>query len=155
MPARSLARAAAAAVAAVAAITIAVPTLAQAFAPHTTWYQQHPNSSRPRDNVSIIWTRNRGSADLYVTNFCLGSAPGQGQGANRYPFSAEVATAPVHGAAISFAGRAREYAGQGVSHVTMHFSARLMSSGATGSISFPGTRCGTISFAAKLAGRTS
>jgi hypothetical protein len=149
----------AAALAVVAVGAVAAPAFAQQLGPHTTWYDQHPNASRPANDISIMYSRSRGTAQLSVTNFCLGSTPGQGQGqgqgqGSRYPFTASVARAPVHRGRIAYSGRATEYAGQGVSHVSIRLTASLQAHRAIGKVSFRGTRCGTIDFVAKLAGRT-
>jgi hypothetical protein len=143
-----------AAVAALGAV-LAVPAavLADGIGPHTSWYDQHPKATKPHNDVSIVVHRDKGNADVYVSNFCLGTQTGEG--ATAFPNSAGVRGAKVSKGKISFRRKATIFTQTGQEKVTERFVATIKPKSATGSAKFPSkASCGTISFTAKLAKRT-
>jgi hypothetical protein len=140
-----------------AAVTVAlgVPAvvLADGLGPHTSWYDQHPTARTPHNDVSIVVHRDKGNADVYVSNFCLGTETGEGT--TKFPNSAGVRGAKVSKGRISFRRKATIFTQTGQEKVTERFVATIKPKSATGSAKFPGKpKCGTISFTAKLAKRT-
>ena len=97
--------------------------------------------------------RDKGNADVYVSNFCLGTETGEGT--TKYPNSASVRGAKVRKGKISFRRKATIYAQAGQDEVTERFTATIKPKSATGTAKFPGKpACKAISFTAKLAQRT-
>jgi hypothetical protein len=143
--------AAAAAVGAVFAIPAAV--LADGLGPHTSWYDQHPKARTPHNDVSIVVHRDKGNADVYVSNFCLGTETGEGT--SKFPNSAGVRGAKVSKGKISFRRKATIFTQTGQEKVTERFTATIKPKSATGTAKFPGKpACKAIGFTAKLAKRT-
>src|SRR4051794_9541499 len=139
--------------AATAALAIPAVVMADGLGPHTTWYDQHPNARTPHDDVSIVVHRDKGVADVYVSNFCLGTEAGNGT--MKYPNSAGVRGAKVRKGKISFRRKATIYTQTGQEKVTERFTASIKPKSATGSAKFPGKPgCKTLGFTAKLAKRT-
>jgi|tagenome__1003787_1003787.scaffolds.fasta_scaffold20272574_2 hypothetical protein len=138
---------------ATAAAALAVPAavLADGLGPHTTWYDQHPHSTKPHDDVSIVVHRDKGRADVFVSNSCLGTESSNGID---YPDSAGARGVRVRHGKIAFNGKATIYRNTGQEKVAMKFAATLKPKKATGSAKFPGKSCGTIQFTSKLAKRT-
>jgi hypothetical protein len=142
-------------VAAAAAAGLAVPAavLADGIGPHTSWYDQHPKARTPHNDVSIVVHRDKGNADVYVSNFCLGTETGEGT--TKFPNSAGVRGAKVSKGKISFRRKATIFTQTGQEKVTERFVATIKPKSATGTAKFPAKpKCGTISFTAKLAQRT-
>jgi hypothetical protein len=142
-----------AALAAATAFAIPAVVMADGLGPHTSWYDQHPKARTPHNDVSIVVHRDKGVADVYVSNFCLGVD--SGEGTTQYPNSASVRGVKVSKGKISFRRKATIYTQTGQEKVTERFAATIKPKKATGTAKFPGKpACGTISFTAKLAKRT-
>src|SRR4051794_7317140 len=142
-----------AAVAAATALAIPAVVMAEGLGPHTSWYDQHPKARTPHNDVSIVVHRDKGNADVYVSNFCLGTETGEGT--TKYPNSAGTRGAKVRKGKISFRRKATIYTQTGQVKVTERFTATIKPKSATGTAKFPGKPgCKTISFTAKLAQRT-
>jgi hypothetical protein len=136
-----------------AAFAVPAAVLADGLGPHTSWYDQHPNSTKPHNDVSIVVHRDKGNADVYVANSCLGTETGEGT--TPFPNSAGVRGAKVSKGKISFRRKATIFTQTGQEKVTEKFAATIKPKSASGSAKFPGKpACGTISFTAKLAKRT-
>ena len=135
--------------------TLAIPAvvMADGLGPHTSWYDQHPKARTPHNDVSIVVHRDKSNADVYVSNFCLGTETGEGS--TKYPNNAGVRGAKVRKGKISFRRKATIFTQSGQEKVTERFAATIRPKSATGTAKFPGKpACGTISFTAKLAKRT-
>ena len=143
-------------VAAAAAVALALPAavLADGLGPHSTWYAQHKTITKPENDVSIVVHRDKGNADVSVSNFCLGTQPGGANGA-LFPNDASARGVKVKKGKVSYSGPATIFTATGQEKVTMKFTATLKPKKATGTAKFPTTQgCKTISYTAKLAGRT-
>jgi hypothetical protein len=138
------------------AATLGAPAVALADGgppPHTNIYMQHRYPKKPTDNVIIGFYRNSNTALVQVNNFCLGST--SYPGSPRYPDPAVVSSMRVHRGKLSYRGKAEIYtSAHGGRKVRMIFSAVLKPRKAAGTVSFPGTKCGTIRFVANLVRRT-
>ena len=141
-----------AAVSAVAVLAGPALALAEQLPPHSSYYDQHANQTKPTNDVSLLVHRKQGVADVYVYNFCLGSE--SGEGGQKYPDTAGARGVKVHKGKISFDGKATIYTQSGQKHVAMRFKATVAPKKVTGTAKFPGTSCGTIAFKAKLVSRT-
>lgn len=146
------------AIATTAALALPAVAIADAIAPHSSFYSQHPMTpgAKPSNNVTVYLHRNTGKVLVGIGNFCLGSTllSGPGVKPTRYPDSASVQTR-VRGGRMSFRGMATVYAGQTHSRrVRTIFAAKMTAKAVTGSAKFPGTKCGTIRFVAHLRERT-
>jgi hypothetical protein len=147
------ARSFAAIAAATAALAVPAVVMADGIGPHSSWYDQHPKARKPHNDVSIVVHRDKSTADVYVTNFCLGTE--SGQGTTQYPNGASALGVKVSKGKISFHRKATVYTATGQEQVTERFAAKVKSKRATGTAKFPGKPgCATISFTAKLAKRT-
>ena len=139
--------------AATAALAIPAVVMADGLGPHTSWYDQHPKARTPHNDVSIVVHRDKGNADVFVSNFCLGTE--SGEGSTKFPNSAGVRGAKVRKGKISFRRKATIFTQTGQEKVTERFAATIKPKSASGTAKFPGKPgCGTISFTAKLAKRT-
>src|SRR4051795_5980869 len=139
--------------AATAALAVPAAALADGLGPHTSWYDQHPKARTPHNDVSIVVHRDKGNADVYVSNFCLGTEAGEGT--TKFPNSAGVRGAKVSKGKISFRRKATIFTQDGQEKVTERFAATIKPKSATGTAKFPGKPdCKAISFTAKLAKRT-
>ena len=97
--------------------------------------------------------RDKGNADVYVSNFCLGTETGEGT--TKFANSAGVRGVKVRKGKISFRRKATIYTQTGQEKVTERFTATIKPKSATGTAKFPGKpACKAISFTAKLAQRT-
>jgi hypothetical protein len=141
------------AAAATAALAIPAVVLADGLGPHSTWYDEHPNSTKPVNSVSIVVHRDKGKADVFVSNSCLGSQSAPNN-STQYPNSAGARGVRVSHGKISYDGNATIYLQNGQEQVKMQFAATIKPKKATGTAKFPGKSCGTIAFKAKLAKRT-
>ena len=142
----------AAAVAAALALPAAV--LADSIGPHASWYATHKNPTKPENDISIVFHRDKGKADIFVTNFCLGTQSGQ-QGSSSFPNTASATGVKVKKGKISFSGSAKIFTANGPQKVTEKFTATLGSKKATGTAKFPNVnKCNPIKFTAKLQERT-
>src|SRR5436305_9658586 len=94
------------AVAVTAALVTPSLVLADGIGPHTNWYDQHPNSRKPQNDVTILFHRDKHDADLFVSNFCLGTEPGGPAGSPPFPNSASARGVGVKHGKISFDGKA-------------------------------------------------
>ncbi len=149
MHARSFAAFAAAA----AGLAVPAAVMAEGLGPHTSWYDQHPKARTPHNDVSILVHRDKGLADVYVSNFCLGTE--SGEGTTKYPNSAGVRGAKVRNGKISFRRKATIYTQTGQKKVTERFTATIKPKSAGGTAKFPGKPgCKPIGFTAKLVQRT-
>src|SRR3954469_8795802 len=92
-----------AAVSAVAVVAVPALALAEELPPHSSYYDQHAHQTKPMNDVSLLVHCNKGNADLYVNNFCLGSQ--SGEGGPKYPNSASARGVKVHKGKISFDGK--------------------------------------------------
>lgn len=136
-----------------AALGVPAAVLADGLGPHTSWYDQHPKATTPHNDVSIVVHRDKSNADVFVSNFCLGTETGEGT--TKFPNSAGVRGAKVSNGKISFRRKATIFTQSGQEKVTERFTATIKPKRATGTAKFPGKpKCGTISFTAKLAKRT-
>ena len=143
----------AAAAALTAALAIPAVVIAEGLGSHASWYDQHPKARAPHNDVSIVVHRDKSNADVYVSNFCLGTETGEGT--TKFPDSAGVRGAKVRNGKISFRRKATIFTQTGQEKVTERFAATVKPKSATGTAKFPGKPgCGTISFTAKLAQRT-
>src|SRR4051794_14397236 len=140
---------------AAATAALAVPAavaVADGLGPHTSWYDQHPKARTPHNDVSIVVHRDKSNADVYVSNFCLGTESGEG---TRFPDSAGVRGVKVTKGKISFHRKATIFTQTGQEKVAERFAATIKPKSASGTAKFPGkASCGTIAFTAKLAKRT-
>lgn len=138
------------------AVTLGAPAVALADGgppPHSNIYMQHRNPTKPIDNVIIDFHRNSNTALVQVNNFCLGST--SYPGSLRYPDPAVVSSMRARRGKLSYRGKATIYtSAHGGRKVRMIFSAVLKPKKSTGTVSFPGTKCGTIRFVANLVQRT-
>jgi hypothetical protein len=141
-----------AAASAVAVVAIPALALAEQLPPHSSYYDQHANQTKPVNDVSLLVYRKQGKADVYVYNYCLGSQ--SGEGGQKYPNTAGARGVKVHKGKIAFDGKATIYMPNGQKHVAMKFKAKVERKKATGTAKFPGTSCGTVAFKAKLVSRT-
>jgi hypothetical protein len=137
--------------AAAAALAIPAVVLADGLGPHSSWYDQHPKSTKPHNDVSIVVHRDKNRADVFVSNFCLGSESSNG---TRFPNSAGARGVRVSRGKISFNGKATIFTAAGQEKVAERFAATIKPKSATGTAKFPGKPCGTIQFTATLAKRT-
>jgi hypothetical protein len=137
--------------AAIAALAVPAAVLADGLGPHANAYDQHPGSTKPQNDVSLVVHRDTHKADLYVNNFCLGSQSFQG---NSYPNSAIRRAVRVRKGKISFKGHGTIYMQNSQKQVPMRFVATVKPKTVTGTAKFPGTQCGTIAFKATLTQRT-
>jgi hypothetical protein len=140
-----------AAAVATAALGLPAAVLADGLGPHSTWYDQHPKATKPHDDVSIVVHRDKGNADVFVTNSCLGT---DSSGGSTFPRTADVRGVKVSKGKISYNGKATIFTQTGQETVTMQFAATIKPKKATGTAKFPGTSCGTIGFKAKFVKRT-
>jgi hypothetical protein len=143
-------------IAAAVAAALAVPAvvLADGLGPHATWYATHKTVTKPENDISIVVHRDKGKADFFVTNFCLGTEQGQ-QGSSSFPNTASVRGAKVKHGKISFSGKGTIFTANGQQKVTEKFTATLKPKKATGTAKFRTVqKCNPIKFTAKLAGRT-
>jgi hypothetical protein len=131
-----------------AALAVPAVVLADGIGPHSTGYDQHPGSTKPQDDVQVVVHRDIHKADLYVNNFCLGSQSFQGS-STKYPNSAIRRAVRVRKGKISFKGHATIYLQNSQKQVPMRFAATVKPKTVTGTVKFPGTKCGTIAFKAK------
>ncbi len=136
-----------------AAFAVPAVVLAEGVGPHATGYQQHPGSTKPQNDVSLVVHRDTHKADLYVNEFCLGSQSFQGS-PTKYPNGAIRRGVRVHKGKISFKGHATIYLQKSQKQVPMRFVATVEPKTVTGTVKFPGTQCGTIAFKAKRTQRT-
>jgi hypothetical protein len=139
------------AAAATAALVVPALALAEGIGPHATGYEQHPGSTKPQNDVSIIVHRDTSTADLFVNNFCLGSSSG---GSTKYPDSVSERGVKVSHHKIAFHGKATKYTAEGQEQLAMRFAATVGRKRVKGTVKFPGTSCGTIHFKAKRTQRT-
>jgi hypothetical protein len=133
---------------------LAIPAyaLAEGIGPHASWYDENPHGTKPANDVSIVVHRDKHKADVFVNNFCLGSQTSDG---TKYPNNASARGVKVRKGKIAYDGRGTIYTSDGQQErVPMRFGATITRKQATGTAKFPGTKCGTIAFKAKLAGRT-
>jgi hypothetical protein len=142
-----------AAAAAIASFAVPAVVLADGLGPHSSGYDQHPGSTKPQDDVSVVVHRDTHKADLYVNNFCLGSQSFQGS-STKYPNGAIRRAVRVRKGKISFKGHATIYMPDSQKQVPMRFAATVMPKAVAGTAKFPGTQCGTIAFKATLTQRT-
>jgi hypothetical protein len=140
-----------AAATATAALAIPAVVLADGLGPHSTWYDQHPKATKPMNDVSIVVHRDKKNADVFVSNFCLGT---ESSGGTSYPDTAGARGVPVSKGKISYDGNATVFTQTGQRQVKMRFTAKIKPKKATGTAKFPGESCPTIGFKAKLAKRT-
>src|SRR4051812_18225963 len=141
-----------AAAALTAALAIPAVVMADGIGPHSSWYDQHPKARKPHNDISIVVHRDKSNADVYVTNFCLGT---QGSDAQAYPNGAFARGVKVRNGKIAFKGHGTIYTQTGQEKVAERFAATIKPKSATGTAKFPGKPgCGTIRFTAKLAQRT-
>src|SRR3954454_19315862 len=139
--------------AATAALAVPAAVLADGVGPHSSYYDQHPKARRPHNDVSIVVHRDKGNADVYVTNFCLGTE--SGQGTTKYPNGANALGVKVRKGKISFRRKATVYTQAGQEKVTERFTATIKRRSASGTAKFPGKpACKPIGFTAKLVKRT-
>lgn len=132
----------------------AVPAIVLAdVGPHANAYAQHPGAGTSRDNVELVVHRDTQKADLYVTNFCLGSESFPGS-PGKEPHQASARGVQVHKGKVSYKGNGTISTPNGEQQVAMQFVATIKTKSAKGTAKFPGTQCGTISFKAKLTKRT-
>jgi hypothetical protein len=136
---------------AAAALVAPAAVLADGIGPHSSWYDEHPNARAPHDDVSIVFHRDKGRADVFVSNSCLGTETSNGI---QYPDSAGARGVRVRHGKIAFDGKATIFRNTGQEKVAMKFAAALKPKKATGTAKFPGKPCGTIHFTLKLAKRT-
>ena len=140
-------------------LLMAVPAVADESLTHHSIYQQHKVSCTPTgsckfplNNITIDWSRAQGQARITGSNKCLGSYkfPNGKRFAWYYSFQT-----PVSRARIAFHGTAQvtmEYLHSShQSNMKVSLSATLRRYKAVGSLRFPGTKCGTISFTAPIA----
>jgi hypothetical protein len=137
-----------AAAAVLAAFAVPAVVLADGLGPHSSGYQQHPGSTKPQDDVQVVVHRDTHKADLYVSNFCLGSSSFQGS-STKYPNNASRRGVRVRKGKIAFKGHATIYLQDGQKQTPMRFAATVKPKTVTGTVKFPGTKCGTIAFKAK------
>ena len=140
-----------AAASAVAVVAIPALALAEKLPPHSSYYDQHAHQTKPVNDVSLLVYRNKGNADIYVYNFCLGS---QTNGGQKYPNTAGARGVKVRKGKIAYDGKGTIYTPDGQKHVAMKFTATVGRKKTTGTAKFPGTSCGKIAFTAKLVART-
>src|SRR5437868_3858451 len=143
-------------VAAAAAVALALPAavLADGVGPHANWYATHKTLTKPENDISIVFHRDKGKADIFVTNFCLGTQSGQGS-SNSFPNTASARGVKVKHGKISFSGKATIFTSTGQEKVTEKFAATLKPKKATGTANFPTVqKCKPIGFTAKLRQRT-
>ena len=141
-----------AAVFAAAALAVPAVVLAEGIGPHSTGYQQHPGATKPENDVSLIVHRDKHNADVFVNNFCLGTA--SGSGSQKYPNDAIARGIKVSHGKISYDGKATIYTQSGQRQVAMRLAAKIKPKTVKGTVKFPGTQCGTIAFKAKRTQRT-
>jgi len=144
----------------VAALAAAIPAaaIADSIGPHSSFYSTvSPTTKHAVLNVvDIDVHRTTGATLVNVGNECLGTFTFQVPGQPSFTGSKNATITPRlrHGK-LSFRGRAKLIAGQGVAgHVQMTFSATVTARLATGTATFPGTKCGPIRFVAPLRERT-
>jgi hypothetical protein len=143
------------AIAATAALATPALVLADGLGPHSTWYDQHPSSTKPHNDVSIVVHRDKGNADIFVSNFCLGTGPGGPTSSQQFPNGAGARGVRVQHGKISYDGKATLFTQNGTKDVPFKFAAKLKPKKATGTAKFPGeSACKPIPFKAKLAKRT-
>jgi hypothetical protein len=142
-----------AAAAVTAAFAVPAVVLADGVGPHANGYQQHPGSTKPQDDVSLVVHRDTHKADLYVNNFCLGSESSPGS-STKYPNGASARGVRVRKGNISYKGSGTIFTQSGQQKVAMRFAATVKPKTASGTAKFPGTQCGTIAFTAKLTQHT-
>jgi hypothetical protein len=143
-----------------AALAVGIPAgaLADSIGPHSSFYSTvSPKTRHVVPNaVNLDVHRTTGSTLVNVSNKCLGtftlSVPGQPS--TKDSKNATITTRLRHGK-LSFHGRARLIAGQGaVGTVRMKLRATVTARRATGTATFPGTKCPRIDFVAPLRERT-
>ncbi len=134
-------------VGAVAALAVPAVALAEGLAPHSSYYNQHPYAKRVTNDVSLVVQRKRGKATVFVSNACLGRF-GNAIG------SANVSSVSVHRGKLAYHGKAFEYNATGSQKVSVAVSGTVTKKKASGKVTFPGTKCGTIHFVAKLVSST-
>jgi hypothetical protein len=143
------------ALAATAALATPALVLADGIGPHSSWYDQHPKTTKPVNDVSIVVHRDKGDADVFVSNFCLGTEAGGPSGTTQYPNSAAARGVRVSHNKISYSGKATIFTRNGQRQVALNFTAAIKPKKATGSAKFPNeSACKPIPFKAKLAKRT-
>ena len=140
----------------VATLAVAIPSaaFADSIGPHSSYYStvSLKNTKPVPSSVNVDVKRSTGVALVNASNACLGtftfSVPNQP--AVKGSKSATATTRVRHGR-ISFNGRARLISGQGVAgSVRMTFRASVTARRATGTVTFPGTKCRRMSFVAPL-----
>src|SRR3954454_8298722 len=109
--------------AATAALAVPAAVLADGVGPHSSYYDQHPMGRTPHNDVSIVVHRDKGNADVYVSNFCLGTETGEGT--TKFPNSAGVRGAKVRKGKISSRRKATIYTQTGQEKLTERFTATI------------------------------
>jgi hypothetical protein len=134
-----------------AALAVPAVVLADGIGPHSSFYDQHPHATGPGNDVSINVHRDKGNANLSVSNSCLGTSTANGM---QFPNSVGAQNVRVRKGKISFNGNAMLFTSTGQEKVAMQFTATITAKKATGTVTFPKKPCGTIRYTAKLAKRT-
>jgi hypothetical protein len=136
-----------------AAAVFPAAVLADGIGPHSSDYEQHAPSPKPQNDVSIVVDRAKHRANMFVSNFCLGSQSG-GPGSQSFPNEASATGIRVRHGRFSFNGKATMFTQNGQKRLPARFAATIKPKKATGTARFPGTSCKTIGFTAKLFRRT-
>ena len=127
--------------------------LADGIGPHSSFYGQHKTVTKPENDISLVVHRDKGKADVFVSNFCLGtqSTPN----GMSFPNSAQARGVKVKKGKISYSGPATIFMQNGQQTVTMKFTATIKPKKAKGTANFPKIQqCKPISFTAKLQQKT-
>ncbi|WP_249010928.1 hypothetical protein [Conexibacter sp. DBS9H8] len=128
--------------------------------PDSSIYMQHPGrkvsgtvTPAAGDNVIIVFRHATGTAQLQATNTCLGTV--SYPGAAHVPDAAVLNSIAVHHDTIHTHTTAMVYtSAHGGHRVKIILSVRLTPARASGTVTFPGTRCHRIVFTARLVQRT-